>query len=241
MVTLTYQERFKTIKGVFDEFTNRNLFKLQSQGAFDELVSPLKVGKESNVFIAKKGKESIIVKIYNVQNCSFKRMFDYIKQDSRYEFLHQKRREIIFSWTQREYKNLLKAQKVHIKSPKPLGWKMNIIIEEMIGEPALPMKDSVPEHPEQFLQAIVLEMKKLFQGGLVHGDLSAFNILNYNEEPYLIDFSQATLTKTHNAEELLQRDIKNICTFFSKLGVKVNAEEIRKEVTSGDKGILVKS
>ena len=47
MVTLTYQERFKTEKGVFDEFTKRTLFSLSSAGHFDELVSPLFEGKES--------------------------------------------------------------------------------------------------------------------------------------------------------------------------------------------------
>ena len=87
MVTRTSQERFRTDKGVFDNFTNRNLFEMKSRDVFDELVSPLFVGKESNVFIASKGKNKLIVKIYRVQNADFKRMFGYIKQDPRYDFL----------------------------------------------------------------------------------------------------------------------------------------------------------
>src|SRR3989338_453323 len=234
MVTLTYQERFKTLKGVFDEFTNRNLFKLQSQGAFDELVSPLKVGKESNVFIAKKGEVSVIVKIYRIQNADYKRMFDYIRKDSRYQFLRQKRREIIFAWAQREYKNLLKAEKCKINSPKPLGWKMNIIVEEMIGSPAPPLKDAHPDDPKEFFQLIVEQMKTLYHdGGLIHGDLSSFNILNYEEKPFFIDYSQATLVGTPNSEELLKRDIKNVIKFFSKLGVKEDEENIFKQITAG--------
>ena len=233
MVTLTYQERFKTLKGVFDEFTHRNLFTLQSKGVFDELVIPLKVGKESNVFIAKKGNNKVIVKIYRVQNADFKRMFEYIRKDPRYQYLNNKRREIIFSWTQREYKNLLRAEKAGVRVPKPLSWKYNILVEEFIGngEPALPLKDSLPNYPYQFFDDIVVEMRKMYQAGLIHGDLSAFNILNHNDKPVLIDFSQATMVKTPNSDELLRRDIKNILQFFKKLNVNEDFEKIYKKIT----------
>ena len=97
MTTFTYQERFRTAKGVFDENTERTIFKLQSQELFDELVSPLEVGKESNVFIASKDDKKVIVKIYRVQNADFKRMYDYIRKDSRYEGLKNHRRQIIFA------------------------------------------------------------------------------------------------------------------------------------------------
>lgn len=228
MVTVTSQERFKTAKGVFDDFTDRNLFEMRSHDIFEELVSPLKVGKESNVFIAKRGGEKIIVKIYRLQNCDFNRMYEYIRQDTRYEYLKKHRREIIFAWTQREYKNLLKAEKAGVAVPKPLALKSNILVEEMIGdeEPALPLKDDHPKDPKAFLEMIIVEMKKMYKAGLIHGDLSSFNILNYHQRPVLIDFSQSTLVKTPNSEELLERDVKNIVHFFRKLGVKVEGEDI---------------
>ncbi|MBS3124059.1 serine protein kinase RIO [Candidatus Woesearchaeota archaeon] len=234
MVTRTYQERFKTLQGVFDNHTERNLFELESHKVFDELISPLKVGKESNVFLAKKrsagNEEYVIVKIYRVQNCDFKRMFEYIRKDPRYMFLKQKRREIIFSWTQREYRNLIAAAKAGVNVPKAISWRSHILVEELIGEPAPPLKDLPPKNPKKFFALVIEEVKKLYQGGLIHGDLSAFNILNDHEKPYLIDFSQATVTKTPNSEELLERDIKNICQFFKKLGVKADAEEIKQEI-----------
>lgn len=237
MVTLTYQERFKTLQGVFDEFTHRQIFELQSKKIIDELVSPLKVGKESNVFIALKGQKKVIVKIYRVQNCDFKRMFEYIRPDPRYrhlktEFTSRRRREIIFSWAQREYLNLQLAERAGVRAPQPLGWKYHIIVEEFIGndEPAPPLKDCPPEHPQQFFDEIIIEMKKLYRGGLVHGDLSAFNILNFQEKPVLIDFSQSTLVNSPNSEELLVRDVTNIVRFFSKLGVKANEEDLIKKM-----------
>ncbi len=232
MTTLTYQERFKTLKGVFDEFTNRTLFELQSRDHFDELISPVIVGKESNVFLASKGKDKVIVKIYRIQNCDFNRMFDYIKKDSRYEFMKKHPRQIILAWTQREYKNLMRAQEAGIRAPKPIAVMNHILVEEMIGdkEPAPMLKDAKPKDAEKFLSLIIKDIEKLYAAGLIHGDLSPFNILNYEEKPYFIDFSQATLTKTPNSRELLERDLRNVLNFFSKLGLKENEEKILKNI-----------
>ena len=232
MVTRTSQERFRTDKGVFDAFTNKNLYELKKRGYFDELESPIFVGKESNVFSAKRGKKKVIIKIYRVQNCDFKRMFQYIKQDPRYDFLRNKRREIIFSWTQREYKNLLRAEKGKVKVPKAIAVRSNILVEEFIGDsdPAPPLKDAYPEDPQKFFNALIKEIRKMYKIKLIHGDLSSFNILNYNGKPVLIDFSQGTLTKTPNSEELLIRDVNNIIKFFKKLGVKADFDKIMEKI-----------
>ena len=231
MATLTYQERFRTAKGVFDEFTNRTLFELQSKNVFDDLVSPLSVGKESAIFIAKKNDKKVIVKIYFMQNCNFNKMYNYIRKDTRYENLKNHKRQIIMAWAQREYKNLLRANKGGVKVPKVLGWRNHIIVEEMIGEPAPALKDKYPQEPEKFFSLIVKEMRKMYKVDLIHGDLSSFNILNHNEKPVLIDFSQGTLLKTPNSLELLERDVKNIVQFFKKLGVRANEEEVLKRIT----------
>ncbi len=230
MVTRTNQERFKTDKGVFDTFTKRTLFEMQSRKDFDELIGPLKVGKESNVFLAQKGDNRVIVKIYRMQNADFKRMYDYIRKDPRYEFLKNHRRQIILAWTQREYKNLIKAYTAGVNVPEVYGWRNNVIVMEMIGKPALPLKDAKPAYPFQFLQDVTTEMKKMYKAGMIHGDLSSFNILNLDEKPVLIDYSQATLVRTPNSDELLVRDVKNVCQFFTKLGVDKTKEEIYKEV-----------
>src|SRR3989344_4861240 len=235
MTQYTYQERFRTIRGVFDEFTQRNLFELHSRNYFEELLRPLFIGKESKVFLASKGKKVVIVKIYRVQNADFMGMYNYIKQDPRYEFMKKQRREIIFAWTQREYKNLIKAKEGGVRVPEVHIFMQNILVEEFIGEgevPAPRLKDAFPEDPEEFLEEIVRQMRRLYKSGLVHGDLSAFNILNHTEKPVLIDFSQGTVVKNASSSELLRRDIKNVLQFFAKAGIRKNPEEIFKRVTA---------
>lgn len=223
------KEKFKTMHNVFDEFTNRNLYKLMSEGHFKGLVGQLNMGKESNVFIAEREDGSyVIIKIYRLENCDFNKMYDYLKYDSRYIKLSNKRREVIFAWTQREFRNLLKAREAGVRVPTPYTFKFNILVEEFIGDEgaASKLKDLFPQEPKPFFDDLLKNLMKLAKAGLVHADLSAFNILNFREKPYFIDFSQTTPYDNPNAEEYLKRDIKNICVFFEKHGFKTNPEKI---------------
>ncbi|NQV09105.1 serine protein kinase RIO [Candidatus Woesearchaeota archaeon] len=228
----TTKEKFKTYKNVFDNFTIRTILKLISQNHFDGLSSPLFIGKESNVFTAEKEDEVVVVKIYRLETCDFKKMFEYIRCDERYTSLRRTRREIIFSWVQREYRNILKAREAGVLVPKPLAIVNNIIVMELIGDgvAAPKLKDHYPKNPKKFFAEVLKNMKRMHKADLVHGDLSEFNILNHNETPYFIDFSQCTLTKSPNATELLERDVRNIVKFFNKLGLELDEKEVMKKI-----------
>lgn len=228
------RERWKVFENVFDEFTLRTLFKLSSQGHFSELESPLFIGKESNVFTAKADNENgrIVAKIYRIEACDFNRMYDYIKADPRYGFLKKHRRKIIFAWTQREFRNLSIARTAGVKVPTPITFANNVLLEEFIGDGkvAIRMKDDKPDRPIEFFRKVVENMHKLYKAGLVHGDLSEYNILNHRGEPVFIDFSQAMPADTQLGRELLERDVRNIARFFKKLGVPCDEEGIKKKV-----------
>tara|TARA_Y100000034_G_scaffold14075_1_gene14698 strand:- start:6736 stop:7437 length:702 start_codon:yes stop_codon:yes gene_type:complete len=227
------KEIWKVYKNVFSEFTLRTIFKLSSEGHFDELKSPISIGKEANIFSATKGKDKVIVKIYRLESCNFNQMYNYIKQDVRYTNLRKHRRQIIFAWVQREYRNILIARDAGCNVPKPITFKNNIIIEEFIGDkdPAPMLKDSKIKNKTKFLNEIIKNMKKLYKKGLVHADLSQFNILNHKNKPYFIDFSQATTTKASEADKYLKRDIKNIVKYFKKLGLKVDKDDVYEKIT----------
>jgi len=226
-------EKFKTMHNVFDEFTNRTIFKLISEGYFQGLESPISIGKEANLFSAKSGEGRVMVKIYRLEACDFNKMWSYIKSDPRFLDLTGKKRKIILAWVQREYRNLLKSREAGVIVPTPMTFKNNVIVMEFIGtgnELAPKLKDLKPKNPKQFFNEILSQMKKLYKAGLVHADLSAFNILNHNEKPVFIDFSQCTQTSDPATGEYLKRDIRNICSFFRKLGLKLEEEKILKEV-----------
>ncbi len=227
------KEKFKVKHGVFDEFTNLTILKLISQGHIDGLESTLYVGKEANIFSALKDGKRVIVKIYRLETCDFNRMFDYIKCDPRYKGLAKKKRKIIFLWVQREFRNLMKARQAGVKVPIPITFLNNILVIEFIGkEDIAPMlKDKIPKNKRKFLNGIIRNIKKLYKAGLVHADLSAFNILNFNEMPVFIDMSQTTTINDMRSKEYLERDIKNISIFFNKLKIKTDKEKIWNSVT----------
>jgi len=222
------REDWKIYKNVFDNFTERTIFKLQSQHIIDELLSPIKIGKESNIFTASSKEGTVIVKIYRLQSCNFNKMFEYIKQDQRFLHMKKRRREIIFSWVQREFRNLMKAMDAKVRVPKPIAFVNNVIVMEYIGteQAALQIKDNLPKQQKKFLDEIIMNLNRLYKAGLVHGDISEFNILNQNDRPVLIDFSQTTLNTSSNADELMKRDIKNLSRFFAKKGLKTSEEKI---------------
>lgn len=227
------REKFKTLKDVFDLFTERNLFKLISQGHFEGLESPIEMGKEANIFTAiTKDNRRIIVKIYRLSTCDFKKMHGYISKDPRFAGLEKNKRKVIFAWAQREYRNLLKAREAGVRVPTPITVLANILVMEFIGndQPAPRLKDKAPLNPEKFLAETVKNMRKLYSAALVHADLSSFNILNHDETPVFIDFSQTTTVEDPNAGEYLERDIRNIARYFNRLGLNTSEEKIKKEI-----------
>jgi len=227
------EERTKTYKAVFDNFTNTTILKLISKGALDGLEGPISIGKEANVFSAQAHGERVAVKIYRMANCDFNRMYDYIKADPRFPDLDKNRRKVILMWARREYRNLLKAREAGVRVPTPRAVLNNVLVMEFIGDetPAQRLKDSWPEKPKEFFDTIVKHMQKLYAADLVHTDLSPFNILNHHQEPVLIDLSQATILDNPNAQEYLTRDVKNICAFFRKYGLDIDEDDVIKRIT----------
>ncbi|MEM2121331.1 MAG: serine protein kinase RIO [Candidatus Woesearchaeota archaeon] len=230
-----WKETFEVWQDVFDNFTINNLRILINKGVFEELKGNIAVGKESNVFFAfTKKNEKVIVKIYRLQTADFKRMYLYIRGDPRFKGLANKRRKVIFAWCQREFRNLINAQRAGINAPKPIAFQKNILVMEFIGkdDPAPKIKDSLPEDVEGFAKQVFNNIKRFAVHGFVHGDLSEFNILNHEGKPYFIDLSHATPTRNQDSLNYLSRDVFNVCRFFNSVlkEERFNAEEIVEKI-----------
>lgn len=230
------KDKYSVEHDVFDSFTEKTLFKLQSQGQLKDLKSDLLQGKEAHIFLShKKDGSAVIVKIYRLENANFNKMHQYIRSDPRYQHLKGNKRQTIFHWVQREFRNLLLAREAGVRVPTPYAFDNNVLIMQFIGDgdiPAMQLKNTSIENPESFIEDIFVHMKLLYQKAeLVHADLSMFNILVHDQKPYFIDMSQSTSIADVNAKDYLRRDIKNIAQYAKKVGVIVDEEEQFQKIT----------
>ena len=226
MVKQTEFELRKISEGVFDKSALMTLYKLTRRGCLDEIKSIISTGKESNVYHGFLGEREIAIKIYLIETSDFKTMEKYIRGDKRFSGW-KNRRQLIFNWAKKEFRNLSRVYKT-VKCPEPICVEKNVLVMSFIGEDGIPapkLKDLPAENPEKFFKRITHYIRELYRKGIVHGDLSEYNILNWNE-PVLIDFSMGILLDHPLADELLKRDITNVSNYFRKFGIEKNKEEI---------------
>ena len=221
-------KEFKIERKVFDRKTLLVIYKLMSKGVINTVESIIREGKESCVFSGKdKNNNWVAIKVYRTEACDFKNMWKYLVGDPRFHRIGKRRRVVINSWCKREFKNLKIAKEARVDCPKPLFFKENILIMSFIGKNGIAaprLIDIIPKNPKRIYRIILENLRRLVKAGLVHGDLSAYNILFF-KNPYLIDFSHGTTIKNQIALNLLKRDIKNINSYFSKLNVPVKDSE----------------
>lgn len=221
---------------VFDSITLKTLYKLANTGNIHRLNGAISTGKEANVFKgADESDNFVAVKIYRVTTSDFKKMQTYIQGDPRFKVRTTNKRQLINAWVNKEFRNLQRADEAGVKVPKPIISKNNVLVMEFIGDEegnaALPMRYSEISDPQELANKVINYMKRLYQdAGLVHGDLSSYNILIQDDEPVIIDISQG-MTRDHPiSEELLNRDIENIIKDFKKLKINMSFEDIKSEI-----------
>lgn len=222
-----YYKEFKIVHGVFDERTLLTLYKLLNKTKITA-ESLIKEGKESVILSGlTPEKKWVAIKVYRTEACEFKKTWRYLIGDPRFKGLKKRKKTIVNLWCKREFKNLKIAFKAGVNCPKPIVFRGNVLIMELIeedGSPAPRLIDVILEDALPVYKDIIKDLKKLIKSGIVHGDLSAYNIL-FLDKPYFIDFSHGTTIDNQIALELLKRDVKNINTYFSKLNLHLKRPE----------------
>ena len=101
--------------------------------------------------------------------------------------------------------------------------------KEFIDAPLL--KDVKLENPQETFDTIIDFISKMYnKAELVHGDISAFNVLMHGNQPYLIDLGQGVLLEHPNALEFLKRDIHNIVSYFKKFNIQADENKIYNDI-----------
>ena len=225
----------KTIDEVFDKSVLHTLEKLISDKYIEILDFPISTGKEGNVFRGvTSDKKFVAVKIYRTSNATFKHISKYIIGDPRFTSIHYTKRDVIYSWTKKEYKNLKRLEEIGIRAPRPIVYMKNILIMQYIGDlkkPAVMLRNFPLKNPKKVFDELIEFISKMYKKAeMVHADLSAFNILMFRNKPYLIDLGQAVLLEHPNSLEFLKRDILNIVTYFKKYNIKADVNNIFEKI-----------
>lgn len=227
--TKQIKERRLIEGGVFDRPTLLSLCRMMSRGIFNSLDYPIATGKEANVFRATTKEGYLAVKIYRIETSTFKHMGGYIRDDRRFQHIRGGKKSIVFAWAKKEFKNLTICEEAGVHAPKPIICERNILVMEFLGEEGIPystMNLVGSEHPKEDLESILTDIKKLYNAGLVHADISEFNIMA-GDVPYLIDVGQGLLLDHPMAEEFLIRDVRNILNYFRRgYGIEKDEEEV---------------
>jgi len=220
---------------VFDDKTIDVLLNLINKGVISSLDYPIAQGKEAMVFRATSRdsatgeKEFRAVKIFKYETSSFyKSMTKYVEGDPRFHLQHTQR-AMVQLWSRKEYANLKKCFAAGVAVPEPLVQKENVVVMQFLGEEGIPcalLERLVVENPQQMLEDILENMRKMYCAGLVHADLSSFNIIPFQGKPFFIDVGQAVLLEHPHAKEFLQKDVENVVKFFNKLGCKKTPKEV---------------
>lgn len=225
-------DEFKVVEGVIDPPTLKILYKLLNRGKLNALYGAISTGKEANVYLGFDAEDNpVAVKIYRVSTAETDFMIEYIVGDPRFKKVTKRSRALIPQWAMKEFKNLQRYYKAGIRVPRPIAIERNVLIMEFIGDLettiAAPLLKQVeiPSPADTFNQIIGMIETGYTKAGLVHADLSEFNIL-WQNGPVFIDVSQAVLIAHDNAKKYLLRDIQNIIHFFKKLDVDTEEPEV---------------
>jgi RIO kinase 1 len=211
-----------------------------ANGLIEEILFPIKSGKEANVYCCRAGykvpSELVAAKIYRPRATrSFRN--DAVYQEGRVVLDARSRRAAAKStgygqqvhsalWTNHEWETLRVLHAAGADVPKPLGHTAEALLLEFVGDGdlAAPLLKSVnlsSEEASATCERLLNNVQLFLENNVVHGDLSPYNVLYQAGRPVVIDFPQAVDPRVNpNAFQLLLRDIENLARYFLRAGVE---------------------
>ncbi|MDH3388290.1 MAG: serine protein kinase RIO [Gammaproteobacteria bacterium] len=220
---------------------------LVEDGLVDEVIRPLMSGKEADVFIVRCGTDIRCAKIYKeADKRGFKQATQYQEgrkvRNSRRARAMEKgsrfgRKEQEQVWQNTEVDALFRLARVGVRVPKPYGCFDGVLLMELICDEQgfeAPRLNDVAMSAAQAIEDHKLMMRyvvRMLCEGLVHGDLSEFNVLVDDYGPVIIDLPQVVnAAANNNAERLLARDINKITTYYGLYAPEILNTRYAREI-----------
>ena len=222
-------DQFKVEASVFDDATYGALYKLVQDGHIDAFGGPISTGKEANVYTALSGDHEVAVKVYRINASDFTDMRGYLDGDPRFEGIGSDKKKVVTAWVRKESSNLKRARRAGVRTPTPIAVERNVLVMEYLGTDegrAKRLSEVHIENPETAYEVVKEYLRRLYDAGLVHGDLSEYNIVFHEGQLYIIDLGQAVTVHHPNAEAFLERDCRNVANFFARQGVETTPGEL---------------
>nr|WP_295077623.1 PA4780 family RIO1-like protein kinase [uncultured Roseateles sp.] len=227
--------------------TPKRLQSLLEEGLIDSVQRQLMSGKEAQVFVVRCGDETRCAKVYKeATHRSFRQAVDYTEnrkvKNSREaramakgsKFGREKQEE---AWQNAEVDALYRLAAAGVRVPKPHLFFEGVLLMELVcdadGAAAPRLNDSqfTPEQARQHHASLIREVVRMLCAGVVHGDLSEFNILLAADGPVIIDLPQAVDAAGNNhAQRMLLRDVENLRNFFGQFAPDLLQSDYGNEI-----------
>lgn len=212
--------------------TPQGLQPLIDDGLIDEVLRPLKSGKEASVYVVRAGEEVLCAKVYkDMAQRSFQTRVQYQEgrkvRGSRQARAMGKaskfgRREQEEAWKDIEATTLYQLADAGVRVPQPHGYFHGVLLMELVTDadghsaPRLGEVELEPAQAEAFYAMLVADVVRMLSLGLVHGDLSEYNVLVAPDGPVVIDFPQVVSAAGNNsARAMLLHDVHKIRDYLA--------------------------
>ena len=220
---------------------------LIDDGLVDEVISQLMSGKEATVYVVRCGAEVRCAKVYKeVNKRSFKKAVEYQEgrkgRNSRRARAMEKgskfgRNQQEEAWQNAEVDALFRLANAGVRVPKPYGCFDGVLLMELITNDeghVAPRLNDVSMTTELALEDHAVVMKyvmRMLCAGVVHGDLSEFNVLVDDYGPVIIDLPQAVdAAGNNNAKAMLERDVNNMTAYYGQYAPELLGSKYAKEI-----------
>ncbi|WP_110666665.1 PA4780 family RIO1-like protein kinase [Salinicola halophilus] len=225
----------------------RRLQPLMDDGLIDEVVGQLMSGKEAQVFVVRCAEELRCAKVFKeAKSRSFKQAATYqegrkVRNSRRARAMSKKtrygQREQESAWLNAEVDALYRLAEAGVRVPIPHGFVDGVLLMERISDAdgdVAPRLDDIELDAAtavDYHQRLINEVVRMLCAGLIHGDLSEFNILVGADGPVVIDLPQAVdAAGNNNAPWMLVRDVDRLRAFFGRIAPEILGTDYGKEI-----------
>ncbi|MBV6446614.1 PA4780 family RIO1-like protein kinase [Nitrosomonas sp.] len=229
--------------------TPKRLEPLIEEGLIDSVICQLMSGKEAMIYMVRSGEQVRCAKVYKESNkCNFHQRVCYtegrrIKNSRRARamengsFYGRSAREE--AWQSTEVDMLCRLGMAGIRVPKFYNFFAGVLLMELItdaeGNVAPRLNDMIltPKQARSYHKILIQQIVTMLSAGIVHGDLSPYNVLINSQGPVIIDLPQAVnAASNHQARYMIKRDIDNLTAFLSRFAPELAQSDYASEIWS---------